>query len=285
MNMKRTTSHRFFVFGSPWKGVFCTQVESDRHYGRHSHATYGVGFVEHGAQRSASGRGRVDAYVGDVITTNPGEVHDGEPLGGPSRRWRMLYLEPSALAALMKEPGAAAITAVEITRPVIQDTVLRRALARLFVHLENWNAGRHSTAADLLACEESLVRSCALLLGRHTTAATVREAPGDVRHVRERLAGDLLNAPTLSELASIAGLSKYQVLRRFEKTYGLPPHAWLVQERAERARGLIRAGGSLALAAASAGFADQSHMSRVFLRHFGFTPGAWKTATERAAPQ
>ena len=197
MHTKRAASHRFSVFGSPWKGVFCTQVESDRHYGRHSHATYGVGFVEHGAQRSASGRGRVDAYAGDVITTNPGEVHDGEPLGGPSRRWRMLYLEPAALAALMNEPGAAATTAVEITRPVIQDTVLRR----------------------------------------------------------------------------------------FEKTYGLPPHAWLVQERAERARRLIRAGGSLALAAASAGFADQSHMSRVFLRHFGFTPGAWKTATERAAPQ
>jgi AraC-like DNA-binding protein len=244
-----------------------------------------MGFVERGAQRSASGRGRVDAYAGDVITTNPGEVHDGEPLGGPSRRWRMLYLEPAALAAVMNEPGAAAMTAMEIARPVIEDTALRRALVRLFAHLENWNAGKCSTAADLLACEESLVRSCALLLERHATVATVREAPGDVRQVRERLADDLVNAPMLSELASIAGLSKYQVLRRFEKAYGLPPHAWLVQQRAERARRLIRGGGSLALAAVSAGFADQSHMSRVFLRHFGFTPGAWKTATERAAPQ
>ena len=177
------------------------------------------------------------------------------------------------------------MTGVEITRPVIEDTSLRRALVRLFARLERWNAGRCSTAVDVLACEESLVRSCALLLERHVTAAAVREVPGDVRLVRERLADDLLNPPTLSELGAITGLSKYQVLRRFEKAYGLPPHAWLVQERAERARRLIRGGAGLALAAVSAGFADQSHMSRVFLRHFGFTPGAWKTATERAAPQ
>jgi AraC-like DNA-binding protein len=56
----------------------------------------------------------------------------------------------------------------------------------------------------------------------------------------------------------------------------VPPHAWLLQRRAEKARGLIRNGSSLAAAAASCGFADQSHMTRVFVRQFGFTPGAWK---------
>jgi AraC-like DNA-binding protein len=96
--------------------------------------------------------------------------------------------------------------------------------------------------------------------------------------VRERLADELLEPPSLAELASMEGLSKYQLLRRFEKTYGVPPHAWLLARRAERARRLIRDGASLALAAASSGFADQSHMTRVFVRHFGFTPGAWRKA-------
>lgn len=78
----------------------------------------------------------------------------------------------------------------------------------------------------------------------------------------------------------MAGISKYQVLRRFQKAYGLPPHAWLLQQRAERARRLIRDGSGLALAATSAGFADQSHMTRVFVRQFGFTPGAWRRAAQ-----
>jgi hypothetical protein len=33
--------------------------------------------------------GTVEAGVGDLITVNPGEVHDGAPIGG-SRTWAML---------------------------------------------------------------------------------------------------------------------------------------------------------------------------------------------------
>jgi AraC-like DNA-binding protein len=84
--------------------------------------------------------------------------------------------------------------------------------------------------------------------------------------------------PSLLDLARLTGLSRYQVLRRFERAYGLPPHAWLLRRRAERARVLIRDGCTLAVAAVETGFADQSHMTRVFARQFGFTPGAWRRA-------
>src|SRR2546426_4351702 len=86
------------------------------------------------------------------------------------------------------------------------------------------------------------------------------------------------DAPSLADLARLTGLSRYQVLRRFERAYGLPPHAWLLRRRAERARVLIRDGCTLAAAALETGFADQSHMTRVFARQFGFTPGAWRRA-------
>jgi hypothetical protein len=36
---------------------------------------------------------RVSASPWPAITAKPGEVHDGRPLDGPSRRWRMLYLD------------------------------------------------------------------------------------------------------------------------------------------------------------------------------------------------
>ena len=253
------------MVASPWKGVYGTHIDSARHFAKHAHDAYGFGFLERGAHRSASGRGVVDAYAGDLITTNPGEIHDGRPLGGASRRWRILYVEPAMLASLAGHRA-------EITRPVIRDTPLLRAMQRLFRRLD-----RGST----LACEESLVEACALLMHRHGTMRCVREAPGDVRRVRERLADELLHPPTLAEMAATAGLSRYQVLRRFERAYGLPPHAWLRQQRAERARALIGEGLGLAAAAAACGFSDQSHMTRVFVRQFGFTPGAWRSAAAR----
>ena len=273
--------HHCQVVGSPWPGIFCTPIDSARHYGRHWHSTFGFGLLEDGAQRSASGRGQVDAFAGDIISTNPGEVHDGQPLGGPSRRWRMLYLEADAFASMME----GAHGDVEITRPVIHDGPLATAIERLLDRLDAWHASPAPHDAHALACEESLVDACTLLRNRYTGAAPMTEVPADLRGVRERLADDLLNVPTLAELAASAGLSRFQLLRRFEKQHGVPPHAWLLQRRAETARRLIRDGADLAGAAASAGFADQSHMTRIFVRQFGFTPGAWRAASGKGRPQ
>ena len=94
------------VFATPWPGIHATRIDSARHYPRHSHATYGFGVIERGAQRSASGRGQVDAHAGDVITNNPGEVHDGKPIGDGGRLWRMLHLEPAMFAATLGDTDA-----------------------------------------------------------------------------------------------------------------------------------------------------------------------------------
>jgi AraC-like DNA-binding protein len=271
--MRTPPDHRSQVFGSPWDGVHGTVIESARHYGRHWHATYGLGLLEQGAQRSASGRGKVDAYAGDLIATNPGEVHDGRPLGGPSRRWRMVYFDPGVMAAVNGDVA----TDVALTRPVIQDVRLGDTLRRLFIRLDDWRtAASDARRLEALACEEALAEVCGLLRDNHSTAAPSREATADVKQVRERLADELLAPPTLAELAAMTGLSTYQVLRRFEKAFGVPPHAWLVLQRTERARHLIRRGAGLAEAAAASGFSDQSHMTRIFTRQFGFTPGAWQ---------
>lgn len=277
--MQQPSRHRAQVFGSPWPGVYGTHLDSDRHFGRHWHAVFGVGLLEAGAQRSASGRGAVDAFAGDVITTNPGEVHDGRPLGGPSRRWRMVYIEPSVMASMAGHPQATHHTSTELTRPVFQDPQVGQALRRLLSQVERWDAGLRATTADTLACEESLVAVCTLVQTQYAGARPALLVDADLRQVHERLADAPLQPPTLTELAVMAGMSKFQLLRRFEKTYGLTPYAWLLQQRTELARRQIRSGASLADAAAASGFADQSHMTRIFMRQFGFTPGALRSAT------
>ena len=272
--------HHCRVLGSPWLGVHGTWIDSARHYGRHWHATYGLGVVEQGAQRSASGQGDVEAFAGDLITTNPGEVHDGRPLGADSRRWRMVYLEPQVVGSMGEVRADLALT-----RPVVHDARLGQALHQLLHRLECWNAGA-TTRADALACDEALAHTCGLLLQGHATAAAPQEgraglATAGMLTVRDRLGDDPLDVPSLDQLATLAGLSKFQLLRQFQKVFGLTPFAWLLQQRAERARALIRDGAGLASAAAACGFADQSHMTRTFARHFGFTPGAWQQAVVR----
>lgn len=273
-------AHQSRVLATPWPGVYGSLIDSGRHFGRHWHDSYGLGLLLQGAQRSASGRGSVDAFAGELITSNPGEVHDGRPLGSDSRRWSMLYLDPEVFAAMASGSASGSASSsgtAELTRPVIADARLRRLLARLFARLDAWQAG--PTALAALACEQALLRVLGLLLARYSTAPPppAEKAPAaEMATVRERLADAGAAVPSLAELAAPLGLSKYQLLRRFEAVHGLPPHAWLLQLRAERARRLIASGSALADAAAAAGFADQSHMTRVFARHFGLTPGAWR---------
>ena len=54
---------------------------------------------------------------------------------------------------------------------------------------------------------------------------------------------------------------------------GITPHAYLIQSRARLARAMLASGLPIADAAAEAGFADQSHLTRAFARQFGITPG------------
>ena len=246
-----------------------TDCDSERHYGRHWHDEYGLGVLERGGHRSASGRGQVDAHAGELLATNPGEVHDGQPLGGIARRWRMVYWTPALMQAAL---GDATAPPPEVVRPVFRDASLQRAVRRLLRQLQD-------EAADVLACEQAWARTVGLLLARHTGARPPPAVgPAPMQGVREQLADNLGEPPTLASLAAPLGLSPYQLLRRFSQAYGITPHAWLLQCRAERARGLIRHGSSLADAATAAGFADQSHLTRVFGQRYGYSPGLWQRA-------
>jgi AraC-like DNA-binding protein len=80
---------------------------------------------------------------------------------------------------------------------------------------------------------------------------------------------------TLIELARESGVSRYQLIRAFARELGLTPHAYILQRRIALAQRLIRAGCDLADVAARAGFYDQSHLTRWFVRQFGVTPSRY----------
>ena len=94
---------QFLMQRSALAGVQAVAARSDRTFARHSHEQFGIGVIRHGAQASHSGRGQVQAQAGQVITVNPGEIHDGAPLGDAGRAWQMLYLDPSVAAEAARE--------------------------------------------------------------------------------------------------------------------------------------------------------------------------------------
>jgi AraC-like DNA-binding protein len=83
------------------------------------------------------------------------------------------------------------------------------------------------------------------------------------------------HAPVTS-LAQRAGLRRESFSRAFRRTAGLPPKAWLHCLRLEKARALLRQGKSITEAALAAGYADQSHFHRMFVKFYSVTPGCYQ---------
>jgi len=127
-----------------------------------------------------------------------------------------------------------------------------------------------------MTCETAILHLVARL-GAHSTASPRNEAgpTACIRRARDRIDADPAAPLTLLDLAGEAGLSRYQLLRAFARELGLTPHAYILQRRIALARRRIRAGDAPADAAVVAGFFDQSHLTRCFVRQFGVTPGRY----------
>ncbi|WP_439687165.1 helix-turn-helix domain-containing protein [Cupriavidus oxalaticus] len=65
-------------------------------------------------------------------------------------------------------------------------------------------------------------------------------------------------------------------IRAFCHTTGKTPYQWLLERRIEVVKASLRGPASIAKIASDCGFADQSHMTRVFRRLTGMTPAGWR---------
>ena len=260
--------HRVLVHTSSVQGIEAVSLCTNHAFPRHSHDEFGVGVVRAGAQHSWSGIGSVEAYPGDVISCNPNEIHDGIPIGGSARHWDMLFID----AAIVAHHSVHLCDSVEeFTAPALSSPALRLQFDKLLSCVTG--------CFNPLKVDEELSQLLELMLlgGRVDALAT---ADNNIDPVIDWIDQDPASSHSLDELASTAGISKYQLIRSFKKQLGITPHAYIVQQRVRLARRLIQAGESLTTAALASGFADQSHLTRSFQKQYAFTPGKSAAAVD-----
>lgn len=105
----------------------------------------------------------------------------------------------------------------------------------------------------------------------------MRIAPWRLREACAWMIEHLHGPLSIAEVAAQVDMTPGYFARAFRHSVGEPPHRWLLRQRIERAKELLRIPGvPLAEIAAACGFADQSHLTRVFGRVVGVTPGRWR---------
>jgi AraC-like DNA-binding protein len=85
------------------------------------------------------------------------------------------------------------------------------------------------------------------------------------------------------ELASACRVSAGYLTRAFRRVTGTSPHNFHVLLVLQKAKALMRDGAPLAAAAFDSGFYDQAHLTREFVRTYGFTPKAFQAAWSATA--
>lgn len=233
----------------------------------HRHDTYTIGYTVDGVQvfryRGATRR----STSGRVFVLHPDELHDGSAGTKDGFRYRSAYVAPAAVADALGEPNR--------PLPFVRDALScdRRLAAAVAAALGDLESPMEELRRDqiVLALAEALAAAGGSAVLRAVSA----------RHWRAvRLARDFIHAHVdvgvaAAALEAVTGLSRYELARHFRACLGTSPYRYLVLRRLDRARAMIRSGATLADAALASGFADQAHMTRLFHRAYGMTPGHW----------
>ncbi|MFE8987004.1 AraC family transcriptional regulator [Streptomyces collinus] len=271
MGMREQTSWTRARLGRAGPPLDLLTAHFDSHvYAPHAHDEFTIGVTVGGSEVIAYRGGHIHSYPGSIVVLEPGEMHTGGPAACDGYAYQALYAEP----ALLTDGTLGGLP--HFRDPVLHDPELAVALRAAHTDI--------SACPDPLEAESRLPWLLTALARRHSTARstsdTVLGADHIARTVRDRLADELLDPPSLACLATDLGLSRYQLLRAFRTTMGVPPYAWLAQHRVARARGLLEAGLRPAEVAGLVGFADQAHLTRWFRRVLGVTPAAYRNSVQ-----
>ncbi|WP_302885419.1 helix-turn-helix domain-containing protein [Kovacikia minuta] len=81
----------------------------------------------------------------------------------------------------------------------------------------------------------------------------------------------------MTDLSSLLGMSEFYFSRQFKQATGISPYQYLLQQRIERAKQLLkRSNHSIADIALTCGFNSHSHLSKQFRQLTGTTPKAYR---------
>jgi len=251
-----------------WRDPALPHVESRRAcrsracYKPHSHPTFSIGAVDAGGSVFTGSHGRQSVLsAGSLVLVPAGCVHACNPLPDALWSYQMLHLDAQWLQAHL--PALDGDTAAVLHCPALYAQFCAMN-ALLFSR-----AGAAEKDTALLAFLGACASACANLLPSERKPLPQQLAP-----VLEALQAH--PSASLRQLAEAAGLSPYQLIRAFRAATGLTPHAFQLNAHVNRARSGLQAGTALAQLAHELGFADKSHLQRVFKAHAGITPGRYR---------
>jgi AraC-like DNA-binding protein len=231
-------------------------------YPMHTHQAWTLLIVDDGAIRYDLHRREHGALHQAVTLLPPQVAHNGRAATAAGFRKRVVYLDLTHL------PGGLVGPAVD--RPVLFDRALRGRVSQL--HRSLARPGAELEAESRLAFVAERLR---WHLSGYPPSPAAAGRPDVAHRLRELIDARFREKLTLRQASEVIHAHPAHLVRMFSREFGISPHQYVTSRRVDLARGLLLDGMPPSLAAAAAGFCDQSHLSRSFRRVLGATPGTF----------
>ncbi len=128
-------------------------------FSAHTHETYAIGLIEHGADQFDYRGRRETAHAGAITIIHPGELHTGGPLNEDGWRYRAFYPTAGYVSQLLELLGSRHRDPPFFRSAVIYDPTLFGQLQRMHIATQD--------DATSLERESRLMWSLASLIKRH----------------------------------------------------------------------------------------------------------------------
>ena len=240
-------------------------------YARHSHETFSIGAITRGESTYINREVRLRVCEGTVVLMNPGDVHACNPIDGLPWSYVMLYVDTAWLGALQRSLEMSAPPGFQPLSSIMsRDRALYEGVVELYGVLVD---GRLSAPTKQDAASAFFTR---LLRTLETAPPPRSEAHDKLLRAAAFIQAHCAQALKIEDICTAAELSPSYLIRAFKKLYGMTPHAFLLNQRVQLARLLLKRGEPLAEVALAAGFADQAHFQRAFKQLLAATPGQYR---------
>lgn len=245
-------------------GVELYHAHIDRYaFEPHAHDAYGIGIIDHGAERFRYRHAEHVASTGSLVLMHPDEVHTGQTATEGGWQYRMIYLDQTLLQHLSGDK------AWWFTDVVKHQPETAACVAQLMQQL--WQTHEELAAQSILFNMIEMLRPHA-----RTACPETLGAPHRLDQVNQFLHAYYAADIGLDTLAQLVALSPYHFLRKYKAQYGVTPHQMLLAIRLNHAKRFLAQGIPAAQIAGMVGLVDQSHLSRTFVQRYGTTPGLYQ---------
>jgi AraC family transcriptional regulator len=243
-------------------------VTEPRHWVRHDQAfamMLGPGSIEWGSRRSALEK--FNYRVGDLALC---DRHVGEWVGLMNVSHLQLGISDAALMA--SSDGAYGEVELHPSRKFANPSLSALVAAAHAEMVAGFPNGRLFLDSVEQAMAVTLVKDHAV---RHRPVQIYRGGLGSsrLRRIKELVHSRMEDDLSLDEMAQAVGLSTAHFARMFRKSTGETPHQFVLRQRLERAKAMLRAPDARVLdVAVACGFKTQQHFAQAFRGLWGVSP-------------